>query len=75
MGNEQYPLALALGQRIWNLMDAKDLNILSLSVLAKLDEETVRNLVAGKNNVTLKTIEKISKALDLSISKLFEGLQ
>ena len=60
------------GNRIRNLRIAKGLSQERLAELADLHRTYIGAIERGEKNITLKNIEKISKALDVEINKLFE---
>ena len=52
----------------------KELSQETLAELAELDRTYISSMERGKRNVSLVNIVKISNALSISPSKLFEGI-
>jgi len=66
-----------LGQRIRNYRTAKGLSQEKLAELSGCHPTYIGQIERGEKNATIESIAKISAALDISLSKLFEkiGLQ
>ena len=64
----------ALGRRIRNYRTAKGLSQEKLAELAGCHATYVGQIERGEKNATIGSIEKISAALNVSLSKLFEKL-
>lgn len=67
-------IAKAVGQRIRNYRTQKRLSQEKLAELSGCHPTYVGQLERGEKNATLESIERISVALDISLSKLFEKL-
>ena len=67
-------IAKALGQRIRNYRTAQDLSQEKLAELAGCHPTYIGQIERGEKNATIESIEKISAALNISLSKLFENL-
>lgn len=67
-------IAKVLGQRIRNYRTAKGLSQEKLAELAGCHPTYIGQIERGEKNATIESIEKISAALNLSLSKLFEKL-
>ncbi len=67
-------IAKALGQRIRNYRTAMGLSQERLAELSGCHPTYVGQLERGEKNATIESIEKISAALNISLSKLFEKL-
>ena len=65
-------IAKILGQRIRNYRTAKRLSQEKLAELAGCHHTYIGQVERGEKNVTVESIEKISTALNVSLSKLFE---
>ncbi len=61
------------GEVIRRLRKEKELTQEQLGEKAGLDPKSIIQIEAGKRNPTIKTLQKIASALDVSISKLLEG--
>ncbi|WP_370583078.1 helix-turn-helix domain-containing protein [Pedobacter sp. MC2016-24] len=62
----------ALGDRVRALRKAKNMSMEKLAEHAGIDYRQVFNIEHGKTNATVSTLHNISKALDISISELFD---
>lgn len=60
------------GARVRKLRQNKDISQLELAQKAKLDLTTVNEIENGSREPMLRTIWKISNALDVKISRLFD---
>lgn len=67
-------IAKALGQRIRNYRTAKGLSQEKLAELSGCHPTYIGQIERGEKNATIESIEKISVALHISLSKLFEKL-
>ncbi len=67
-------IAKVLGQRIRNYRTSKGLSQEKLAELAGCHPTYIGQIERGEKNATVESIEKISSALDISLSKLFEKL-
>ena len=67
-------LAKAVGQRIRNYRTKKGLSQEKLAELSGCHPTYIGQLERGEKNATLESIERISAALGISLSKLFEKL-
>ena len=63
-----------LGQRIRNYRTAKNLSQEKLAELSGCHPTYIGQIERGEKNATIESIEKISSALNVSLSKLFELL-
>ena len=63
-----------LGQRIRNYRTQKGLSQEKLAELASCHPAYIGQIERGEKNATIESIEKISSALGVSLSKLFEKL-
>ena len=64
----------ALGQRIRNYRTAKSLSQEKLAELSGCHHTYIGQIERGEKNATVESVEKISLALGISMSTLFEGL-
>jgi transcriptional regulator with XRE-family HTH domain len=62
-----------LGNRIRELRNKKGLSQEKFSFDCDLDRTYIASIERGKRNVSIVNIEKIAKALDISISELFNS--
>lgn len=67
-------IAKVLGQRIRNYRIAKGLKQEKLAELAECHRTYIGQIERGEKNATIESIEKIAKALNISLSQLFEKL-
>ena len=67
-------IAKIIGQRIRNYRTAKGLSQEKLAELSACHPTYIGQIERGEKNATLESIEKISAALSVSLSKLFEKL-
>ena len=67
-------IAKVLGQRIRNYRTAKGLSQEKLAELSGCHPTYIGQIERGEKNATIESIEKISSALNISLSKLFEKL-
>ena len=67
-------IAKVLGQRIRNHRTAQGLSQERLAELSGCHPTYIGQIERGEKNATLESIEKISTALNISLSKLFENL-
>jgi len=63
-----------IGQRITRIRDEKRMNVPKLAKLAELSDTQMRKIERGEeNNPRRDTLERIAKALNVSVSFLMEG--
>jgi len=67
-------IARVLGQRIRNYRTAKGLSQEKLAELSGCHPTYIGQIERGEKNATIESIEKISAALNVSLSTLFENL-
>ncbi len=67
-------IAKVVGQRIRNYRTQKGLSQEKLAELSGCHPTYIGQLERGEKNATLESIEKITAALGISLSKLFEKL-
>ena len=67
-------LAKVVGQRIRNYRTGRGFSQEKLAELAGCHHTYIGQLERGEKNATIESIEKIATALDISMSRLFEGL-
>lgn len=60
------------GHKIKTLREQKDYSIEYLANVANIDRTYISEIEKGKRNVSLLIIEKLSKALEVSIQDLFD---
>lgn len=64
-------LQIRVGKRIQEIRDNKKLSQQDLAAKCNFEKSNMSRLEAGKVNPTLSTLEKISKALEVNITELF----
>jgi len=62
----------ALGARIRELRLQKDLTQIELAVLCNFEKASMSRIESGQTNVTMLTLKKISKALDIHLVEFFK---
>ena len=67
-------IAKVVGQRIRNYRTQKGLSQDKLAELSGFHPTYIGQLERGEKNATLESIEKITSALQISLSTLFEGI-
>ena len=67
-------IAKAIGQRIRNFRTQKGLSQDKLAELAGVHPTYIGQLERGEKNATLESIERITSALKISLSDLFEKI-
>ena len=67
-------IAKILGKRIRNYRTSKGLSQEKLAELAKCHATYIGQIERGEKNATIESIEKISVALHVPLSKLFEKI-
>lgn len=67
-------IAKVVGQRIRNYRTQKGLSQDKLAELSGFHPTYIGQLERGEKNATLESIEKITSALHISLSTLFEGI-
>lgn len=67
-------IAKAIGQRIRNYRTQKNLSQEKLAELSGCHPTYIGQLERGEKNATLESIEKITAALQISLSTLFEKI-
>lgn len=63
-----------VGSRIRELRNAIGLSQEKLALAAELDRTYIASVESGKRNISIVNLEKIAKALNCSLSDLFQGL-
>lgn len=63
---------MSLGTTIRDIRKAKGYSIMKLKELTGLSKSTISEIENDKSSPTTATLEKIAKALDISINELFE---
>ena len=64
-----------LGYRIRYLRNQKGMSIEALALEAEINRNYLGDLERGVRNPTVVVLNKIAKALDVSLSVLFEGIK
>lgn len=67
-------IAKTIGQRIRNYRTAKGWSQENLAELSDFHPTYIGQVERGEKNATIESLEKISKALNVPLSKLFEKL-
>lgn len=65
---------MRFGEAVRKLRQEKQISQEEFADLCGLHRTYISDIELGKRNVSLENIEKIAKALDISISRLFEGV-
>ena len=61
-----------LGSRIRKIRLKKGLSLSELAYMCEFEKASLSRIELGKTNTTVLTLNRISKALDISIAELFE---
>lgn len=64
-------LQINVGQQIQKLRELKGLSQQDLAAKCNFEKSNMSRLEAGRVNPTLSTLEKVAKALDVSLVELF----
>lgn len=64
-----------VGQRIKFLRNAMGISQEKFALSIEMDRTYFASVEAGKRNIAIINLEKISKGLGVSLSKLFEGIE
>jgi len=70
-GGKMAELTKKIGERVRELRNAKGLTQEELAFQASLNDRYIGNIERGEKNVTLDSIEKVTKALDVSLGEFF----
>jgi transcriptional regulator with XRE-family HTH domain len=68
-------IVIAFGERVRKLRKEKGISQEELSFRADLHRTYIGMIERGEKNITIVNIEKIAKALEVSIDKLMSGLE
>jgi transcriptional regulator with XRE-family HTH domain len=66
-------IRVKIGKRLRELRTEKGLSQERFSFLCELDRTYIASIEQGKRNVSIANIEKIAKALDMSICEFFKS--
>ena len=66
----KYQLLQKIGNRIKFLRESKGISQQDLAALCNFEKANMRRIEAGRTNPTIFTLNKISEALNLSLSEL-----
>lgn len=61
-----------LGDRIKALRSGKEISQNELAALCNIDKGNMSRIEAGKSNITVLTLKKLSDALDVDIAEFFQ---
>jgi transcriptional regulator with XRE-family HTH domain len=64
-------LQINVGQQIQKLRESKGLSQQDLAAKCNFEKSNMSRLESGRVNPTLSTLEKVAKALDVSLVELF----
>lgn len=64
-----------IGQQIKNIRETKGLSQKDLSYLADLDRSYIASVERGQRNISIINIEKIAKALKISLKEFFNNAE
>ncbi|MDD3119812.1 MAG: helix-turn-helix transcriptional regulator [Candidatus Gracilibacteria bacterium] len=67
-------IKIKFGEKIRILRNERNLSQESLGFKAKLHRTYIGNVERGEKNLTLENIEKLSKALNITLNELFNDL-
>lgn len=63
-----------IGNRIKEIRQEIKMSQKDLSYAADLDRSYIASVESGKRNISIVNLEKIAKALDVTLSELFKGV-
>lgn len=63
------------GQKLLKLRKSKSLTLQELEAMTDIDNSNLSKYESGSIDIRLTTLYKLSKALGISLSKLFEGIE
>lgn len=63
-----------VGNRIREIRDTKGISQKDLAFKSDLDRSYIASVESGQRNISIINLEKISQALEVSLSELFNGL-
>ncbi|MBU1299327.1 MAG: helix-turn-helix domain-containing protein [Bacteroidetes bacterium] len=66
-------IKLKIGKRLKELRTKKGLSQEKFSFICELDRTYIASIEQGKRNVSIVNIEKIAKALDLTVNEFFKS--
>ena len=66
-----HSLQINVGKQIQKLRESRGLSQQDLAAKCNFEKSNMSRLEAGRVNPTLSTLEKVAKALDVSIAELF----
>ena len=66
---------MKIGLRIKQLREKAKMSQKDLSFASNLDRSYIASVESGKRNISIVNIEKIAKALNVSLRKLFQDTQ
>lgn len=66
-------IKLKVGQRIRQLRKELELSQEALALKAEVDRTYVTDVEAGRRNVSLEILERLIKALEISVSEFFNS--
>lgn len=64
-----------IGENIKTLRQEKKMSQENLAGIAEIDRRYVQSIEKGKRNISLNTLYKIAKALDIKMSKILENIE
>lgn len=67
-------IKLRFGQRLFELRMERGLSQEGIANLADIDRTYIQSIESGKRNVSISILEKISGALDITISELLKEI-
>ena len=68
------PLCIAVGQRVTTLREKRELRRGQLAKIAGMDPNYLWRIEAGRQNLSLRNVARLAKALDVTLSVLLEGI-
>ena len=72
MEKGQNDTAVRLGCKIVKIRKGKGIKQIDLAAFVNIDDASLRRIESGRTNPTVKTLEKIAQALEVSIKDLFD---
>lgn len=64
-------IQIKIGKQIQKIRELKDISQQDLAAKCNFEKSNLSRLEAGRVNPTLSTLEKVAKALDVTLAELF----
>lgn len=68
------PLFVAVGQRVTTLREQRGLKPTQLAEAASMDPNYLWRIEAGRQNLSLRNVARLAKALGITLAQLLDGI-